>query len=163
MTFLTFLENTGVAIWVRESTSLFAYPLMIFLHALGLSFVVGLSVAIDLRLLGCASGLALTPLQRLYPLMWAAFWVNAISGAALLLAAAATFLVHPLFYIKMAFVVAAAINMALIRRQVFGDKSANPVQVPPVAKILAITSLILWLGAITVGRLTAYFGPGSMS
>ena len=52
MDWLNVIENSGFGTWVRESGSLWSYPTIIFLHSLGLSFVVGMSVALDLRLLG---------------------------------------------------------------------------------------------------------------
>ena len=59
--FLASLENSGFGLWVRESGSLWSYPTIIFLHSLGLSFVVGLNVAMNLRLLGVAARLPLAP------------------------------------------------------------------------------------------------------
>ena len=52
MNFLSAIENSGFSAWVRESPSALAYPLVIFLHAAGLSMVVGLSTVIDLAILG---------------------------------------------------------------------------------------------------------------
>jgi len=54
MNFLIALQESGLATWVRESTSIWAYPSVIFLHAAGLALVVGVSVIIDLSILGFA-------------------------------------------------------------------------------------------------------------
>ena len=51
MEVLNFLESTAVATWVRESLSLWAFPTMIALHAIGMAVLVGLNVAICLLLL----------------------------------------------------------------------------------------------------------------
>lgn len=69
--FLTQLEQSGLATWIRESGVLYGYPLVLFLHTLGLSTVVGLSPAIDLRLLGIAPGIPLESLQKTFGLLWA--------------------------------------------------------------------------------------------
>ena len=159
MDILSAIENSGVGIWVRESGSLWAYPTIIFFHSLGLSFLVGMSVALDLRLLGVASGLPLAPLERLYPIMWFGFWINAISGVALSIADAATMLVSGVFWVKMTCIVAAVVAMIVIRRQLFSPSRAPVLSVPLKTKILAGSSLALWAGAITAGRLTAYLGP----
>ena len=53
------LEQSGLATWIRESGVLYGYPLILFLHTLGLSTLAGLSAAIDLRLLGIGQGIPL--------------------------------------------------------------------------------------------------------
>ena len=159
MRLLDVIENLGFSVWVRESGSLWSYPTIIFLHSLGLAFVVGLNAAIDLRLLGCAPRLPIAPMKRLFPVIWAGFWVNALSGIALLMADAGTMLVSPIFYTKLALIALAISNMAFIERRVFRDDGPAGDRVPAGAKVLAAASLVLWMGAITAGRLTAYLGP----
>jgi hypothetical protein len=158
MSFLLSLENSAFGTWVRESKSLWAYPTILFLHTVGLGFLVGLNAAIDLRILGVARKVPLAPMEKFFKIMWAAFWVNALSGIALLIADATTKLANPVFYIKMSFVALAIINMAALRRRVFRRTS---IDVADFGRALAITSLIFWGGAITAGRLMAYFGPVS--
>lgn len=159
MEVLSAIENSGFGIWVRESGSLWSYPTIIFLHSLGLSFLVGMSVALDLRVLGVAPRLPLAPLERLFPIMWAGFWVNTASGAALLVADATTMMVSPVFQLKMACIAAAVINMVMMKRLLFSSVPPESIGLPVKARVLAITSLLLWTGAITAGRLTAYLGP----
>ena len=83
MDFLVWLENSALGTWVRESTSVWAYSGLISFHAFGLAFVVGLSWMIALRVLGFAPSLPLAPMEKLFPAIWIAFWVNAVSGIAL--------------------------------------------------------------------------------
>jgi hypothetical protein len=151
------LEQTGFATWVRESPSLWAYPTVLFLHTVGLGFLVGINVAIDFRLLGIARELPLAPMERLFPYMWAGFWVNALSGTALLIADASTKLTNPVFYVKMIFVVLGVLNMAFLKRALFGDRPTPGWS----ARWIAISSLIVWTGATTAGRLMGYLGPKS--
>ena len=158
MSFLLSLENSAFGTWVRESKSLWAYPTILFLHTVGLGFLVGLNAAIDLRILGVARKVPLAPMEKFFKIMWAAFWVNALSGIALLIADATTKLANPVFYIKMSFVALAMMNMIALRRRLFRGTS---IDVARFGRALAITSLIFWGGAITAGRLMAYFGPVS--
>ena len=158
MEFLAWLENTSFAIWVRESPSILAYPSILFLHTVGLGFLVGTNVAIDLRILKRSPSavelpLALAPMEPFFKVMWAGFWINAMSGIALLIADATTKLINPVFYIKIAFIACGVFTMVLIRKKVFHGTSNG--------RALAIASLVLWAGAITAGRLMAYFGPVS--
>ena len=62
MGFLAWLEATGLAEWARSSSE--GYPSMITLHAFGMAIMVGLSLALDLRLLGKFAGIPYTGLQR---------------------------------------------------------------------------------------------------
>jgi len=163
MQFLASVENTRFSTWVRESSSLWAYPTILFMHTVGLGFLVGLNAAIDLRILGFARRLPLAPMEKFYRIMWAAFWINTLSGTALLIADATTKLTNRVFYIKMGCILFAVISMVLIRRRVFGDAAVDRDRAPLAApaRALAVTSLVLWAGAITAGRLMAYFGPVS--
>lgn len=157
MATLVWLESTALATWIRESSSLLAYPGVISLHAVGLAVMVGLSTMIDFRLLGFAPGLPLAGMQSLYRWIWIGFWVNAVSGVGLLIASATTMLVNPLFYTKMGLIALSMITVVLINRAAFapGNTSSG---VTRRARTLAITSLVLWAATIVTGRLTAYLG-----
>ena len=50
----------------------------------------GGNAVLDLRLLGWGRGIPLAPLEKLFPVMWIGFWVNAISGVALFVGDATT-------------------------------------------------------------------------
>ena len=101
------IEQSAFSVWVRESGSVWSYPSIIFLHTVGLALLVGLNVAIDLRLLGVARDVPLAPLARFFRIMWAGFWMNVVSGTVLLASDANTTLRHPAFYVKIAFIAAA--------------------------------------------------------
>ena len=153
--FLDTLENLGFSTWVRESPSKLAYPTILWLHVMGMGVVAGLGAVISLRLLGVSPKTPLQPLERLYPLIWAGFWVNAVTGTALLLASASKRLVDPTFYVKMIFIFAGVAVLQLTRNKVFRRLSPDGA-LPENSKSLAWAALICWLGAITAGRLLAY-------
>jgi hypothetical protein len=161
MAFLEAIENSGFAVWLREthSMALFApYPFTLTLHAIGLAFLVGPSVALDLRILGFAPRLPLAPMEGFFRLMWFGFWVNALSGLALLPTQAVYFLTDWIFYIKLGATALAVVNLRLISRELFrGDRaSLDSMPLSTRAKTLAGTSLVFWAVAITAGRLMAY-------
>jgi len=162
MPLLASLERTGFATWVREAPTIWAYATILFLHTVGLGFVVGANVAIDLRILGVARDMPLAPMRRLFPWMWAGFIVNALSGVALLIADATTKLGNPVFGVKMAFITLGVVNMAWSKRKLFDNpEELDRVPLSAHAKRVAIMSLILWIGATTAGRLMGYLGPVS--
>src|SRR5262249_12229015 len=121
MDFLARLEQSGFSTWVRESPSVWAYPTVLFLHTVGLGFLVGPSMVIDLRVLGFSRDLPLEPMKRFFPLMYFGFWINAASGLVLVMIDATTMLVNPLFYIKIGFIALALSSGRLIANQVFGE------------------------------------------
>ncbi len=82
MEFLEFLETNSLAIWLSESTSLFAYPTLLVFHTFGMAFLAGTSTAISLRLLGFASAVPLAPLRKFFPVMWLGLAMSAGSGDA---------------------------------------------------------------------------------
>ena len=110
---------------------------------------------INLRLLGAAPHIPIEPLRRLFPIMWAGFWVNAISGVLLFLTDATTKGTTTLFMSKLGIIVFAVIVLATIKRLAFGQNvvSSHP---PMSVKALAAASLALWLAAIITGRYMAY-------
>jgi len=159
--FLAQIEQSGFSTWVRESGSLWSYASILFLHTVGLAFLVGLNVVIDLRLLGFARRLPILPMERFYRMMWMGFWINAVSGTILLAADATTKLMNPTFYIKMGFIAVGMVVMVVMRRTVFRDPQLDARPVSAFGKGLAWASILCWTGAITAGRLMAYFGQDS--
>ena len=155
MSFLDSIEQLGFSTWVSESKSLLAYPTILWLHVMGMGVVVGISAMISLRLLGIAPKTPLQPLERLYPLIWVGFWVNAVTGTALLMASASKRMVDPTFYIKMVFIFVGLFVIQRTRKRVFQNLGPNDA-LPAGARGLAWAALICWLGAITAGRLLAY-------
>jgi hypothetical protein len=161
MDFLLRIEQSGFCTWVRESPSVWAFPTVLLLHTIGMGLVVGVNAGIDLKILGIAPALPLKPMERFFPILWVGFWVNAVTGTILLAADATTKLRSADFYVKMAFIALALVTLRMIRNRVFNDPYIDKKPFSPNAKLLAITSLIFWLGAITAGRLMAYVGPVS--
>jgi len=163
MDFLSQLEQSGFATWVRESNSLLAYPSVLFLHTVGMGFVAGISALIDLRILGCAPEVPLSDMRRFLPYMWAGFWLNAATGVVLFILDATTKIISPVFYTKLGFIAMAVVVAFLIRNHVFRDPLVDKRPIEMYGRMLAFASIICWMGAITAGRLLAYVGPGVVS
>ena len=155
MNFLDTIENLGFSTWVRESPSKLAYPTILWLHVMGMGVVAGISAMISLRLLGVSPKTPVQPLERLYPLIWLGFWVNAATGTALLMASATKRMVDPVFYVKMVLIFAGIAVLRLTRNKVFRKLGADGA-LPDGASTLAWAALFCWLGAVTAGRLLAY-------
>lgn len=155
MELLLWLESTWLAVWVRETNSILAYPTVLFLHTLGLATVAGLSAFLCLRVLGFARALPFAALRPFVTATWVAFGVTAASGTALLMAAASS-KVSLLFVVKLAFVLLAVVTLHRLSKQVFRNPLADTSPLPREAHALAVAMLLFWVGATTAGRLMAY-------
>ena len=58
-----FIESSDLSMWIRGE-SMLAFPTIITLHTIGMGFLAGGSAAIDLRILGAASGIPLKAMAR---------------------------------------------------------------------------------------------------
>jgi hypothetical protein len=153
--FLTWLEASGIGIWVRSSQ--IGYPLMIACHAIGMAVMVGLALGLAMRLLGLFRGIPYTALNGFLVIAWLGFAVNLISGTGLFAAQATTYITDITFLLKMAFVVAGVVSVAILQSAVSrhaGDwSSAAP---PGGVRLIAAASIAFWVGATVTGRLIAY-------
>ena len=150
----TWLEATPFSTWLRDSPSLWVFPFILILHTVGLAFFVGANVAWDVRVLGFSPGIPLDALRRYFVVMWAGFWVNAVSGVLLLIAYPTKALTNPLFYTKLGLIALAIVLALRIRREVNG--TGHGTGVPALARTLAGASLACWIAVIFAGRLLAY-------
>jgi hypothetical protein len=152
ISFTTWLESTALSVWVREAPTMFAFPFILIVHAWGMGLIAGGNAAIDLRVLGFAPRVPLSAMAKFYPIMWFGFAINAISGFLLLMGYPTKALTNPVFYLKLACIVAGMVLMSWLRRRVV------PKETPAVGigKVMAALSLIVWAGAIVSGRLLAY-------
>jgi len=157
--FLKWIEQTGFCTWVRESSSLWAQPGILLMHTIGMGLAVAINAGIDLRILGVAPQLPLSALEEFIPILWIGFCINAITGSILLAADASTKLINPDFYVKLLFIALALINLRMLRSRLFRDELIDKKPIPMDVKVLAVTSMLFWIGAITAGRLMAYVGP----
>jgi hypothetical protein len=154
------IEGSSFSIWLKESPSIWGYATILFVHTVGLSFAVGPSVAIDLRVLGVGRRLPIAPFDAFFKVIWIGFWVNAVSGTILFVTDATAKLANPLFIVKMVLVFAAVAVMIVIRRRVFRGPDSERTPVDGSARLLAVLSMACWFGAITAGRFMSYVGGG---
>ena len=148
------LQASAFSTWLRESPSVWAYPTVLTLHTLGLGVLVGANWMVDLRVLGVGRAIPLGILSRAFPIMWAGFWVNAITGV-LLLVADPTKGMIPIFLWKLAMIAVGVALILLLKRKVYGrgvemDSASFGV------KTMATLSLVIWIAAIATGRWMAY-------
>ena len=119
--------------------------------------LVGASTVLDLRLLGVARDLPITPLKKLYPVIWVGFWMQVASGLLLMIAFPTKALTNPVFYTKLILIGFAMVMMVKLYTRVFADSMLNDdVGMMRKGRSLAKWSLICWAVAMTAGRFLAY-------
>ena len=148
------LEATALATALRHSV--WSYPLVNAAHIFGVALLVGSIVPLDLRLLGAWRSSALEPLWNVLNRTAAVGLALAlVFGALLFITRATEYVASTLFATKMAVVGLAIANALILRRRM---QTASPNwQVPDHAGLAAASSLVLWIGALTLGRLVGYF------
>lgn len=149
------LETSAASTFIRESPSLWVFPFILILHTWGLAFFVGANVAWDLRALGIGLGVPLGRLERYTAVMWAGFWINAVSGLLLLYAYPTKAMTNPVFYVKLILIGVGIVMATRLRRLMIGAGDA-PAAVPTGARLLAAASLACWIAVIFAGRFLAY-------
>src|SRR5436190_19793527 len=153
--FLLRLQESDFGVWVSSAPTLFAYPTILMLHTVGLAMIVGPAWVLDLRLLGYGARLPVETLRGAFRVMWIGFFINASTGIALFISEADEKGLKWIFWVKLAAIALALVVTTRLRRSVF-DGGEAPDVAPPKARSLAKASLVLWLVAITAGRLMAY-------
>lgn len=154
------IEGLSFSTWMRESGSLWSFPMFLYVHTLGMSIVAGSAAIVNFALLGLwPKTVPIKPLERFYPLIWLGFGINAMTGLSMFAKDASTYGRNPDFYVKLVFVFAGVTLLAVMRKRVFHDPQLDSGSVPRQAKVLAWASLLCWFAAIIAGRLIAYLQP----
>ena len=165
--FFIWLEATAPSVWIREATSVFVFPTILTLHAIGMALAVGVNAAMAIRLVGFAPGVPMEEMRRFVPVMWCGFWMNTVSGVLLLLGYPTKALTNPMFYLKIALIAIGMWLFTRMARHMFEDEGARAAtlsrgQEDPRGRdtsggrLLGLASLACWAAAITAGRLLAY-------
>lgn len=152
--YLEWLQGLSFAAWIAESESLWGFPFVLFLHSVGMGLSAGSAFIIGLRLVGIGRPLPISSLRVLFKIFWGGFVLNLVTGSILFAAHATTTGYVPIYYAKLALIVAGVLLSLPMRRFVDGEASAGPI--PARIKSLAAVSLVVWIGVITTGRLIAY-------
>jgi hypothetical protein len=147
------IEQTPLSIWVRED--LYAFFVILIFHSLGMAFLVGGGLAVCLRVLGVAKGAPLEKFRGFFPVMWIGLAVSILSGLLLLVGYPAKALTNPVFAVKFACLIGAALLMRVIARRLF-PVAAKGEALPGWRRPVAALALALWIGGVTAGKFLPY-------
>ena len=132
------------------------------IHFIGLSLLVGCIGVFDLRLLGLGKRIPIAALHKLIPWGLLGFGTNLVSGLTFLMTEPDQYVYNPSFHLKLLFMAVAGFNalafyLTVYRRTVAPAAGADA---PRLAKIIAATSLCMWVAVIVCGRLLTFYRPG---
>jgi uncharacterized membrane protein len=158
---LEWLQASSLAVFIHKKP--WAFTTIEVIHVFAISLVIGTIAIVDLRLLGLASTKRpVTELSRqILPFTWAAFVLAVIAGSLLFISRATEYVANAMFWIKMALIVVAGINMVIFEFiTVRGVKEWNLDPRPPQAVRLAGgISIACWVLVLVFGRLIAFTLP----
>jgi len=150
LAFFQWCEQSHVGDVIRRSPWLF--PAIEAIHLLGLGFIGGAVLLVDLRLMGW--GLRRQPVAQLsrdaQPWLIGSLFVMIVTGGLLFLSEAIKCYYHGAFWFKMASLLLAIVFTFTIQRKVI---MADETRVSPRwSKVVAVVSVLLWSGVGIGGR-----------
>jgi uncharacterized protein DUF6644 len=155
---MEWLQATSWAVFIHQTKWVFTTIEVI--HVIAISAVISSIAVVDLRLLGLASTRRpFSELSReILPYTWTAFVIAVITGSLMFISQAAQYFVTPTFWIKMAIMAAAGINMFIFEFiTVRGVKEWDPTPSPPLpARLAGGISLACWVLVFVFGRWTGF-------
>ena len=161
MQLLERLQASPLAVFIHKTP--WAFTTIEVIHVFAVSMVLGTIAIVDLRLLGFAS--SKRPFselsRRLLPFTWAAFVLAVIAGSILFISRATDYVANTVFWVKMALIVLAGINMMIFEFiTARGVQQWNLSPTPPApARLAGGISIACWVLVVFFGRLIAFTLP----
>jgi hypothetical protein len=159
--FLEQLQASPLAVFIHNTP--WAFTTVKVVHVAAVSLLIGSISIVDLRLLGAAfTKRPFAELSRqLLPITWAAFVLAVAAGSLLFISRATQYFVNPVFWLKMALIAVAGINMMIFEFiTVRGVQSWNIGAIPPQpARLAGAISIGSWALVIVLGRLIFFTLP----
>jgi len=137
------------------NSSMWVWPILEDLHFIGLILIIGAFGALNVRILGMMKQLPVAPLHRFIPWGLAGFFLNIVTGMLFFMGMPGFYTPNVVFQIKMFTIMLAGLNLLLFQcTSAFRSlEHLGPGEDAPLyAKIVAASSLFLWIAAIVLGR-----------
>jgi hypothetical protein len=150
--------------WIHDVVLDYAWswPTLETLHFLALCTLIGSLLMMDLRLIGFERVIPLRAVHALMPVAIVSFAVNLLTGLGFVIAVPRMYTGNWGFWAKMICVLLAGLNFLIYYLKVeprllaLGPTDRTPIS----AKAVGVTSLALWFGVLSFGRLLPYLGIG---
>jgi hypothetical protein len=152
--YFEWLQTLSIPMWIATADTIWSFPTILFLHAIGMGLTAGSMFVVDLRLVGAAAPLRVSAMRLMFQLFWWGFALNVITGSLLFAAHAAITGHEPIYYAKLAGIAVGVVLVFPI--QAFVTGSASDDGIPRRVRQLAALSLATWVAVISCGRFIAY-------
>jgi len=140
-----------LSIFAPIKSSAWAYPALEVVHILGIGLLLGNLVLLELRVFGAGGALPVKALARLsLRVALAGFTLAAASGLAMFSTAPAELLANRAFTLKLLLLLLAGCNALWFHARHSLDRLDGT------ARVLMLSSTVLWLSVLTCGRWIAY-------
>lgn len=149
------------SVYMRES--LWGFTIVESAHVLAVVVLVGTIAVVDLRLIGLTStASAVTEVSRdTLKWTWGAFAIAMVTGLGMLVPKLDDYLATPSLWLKLSFIVLAAVNMAIFELLTMRGVSRWDCGPPPnAAKAAGLISLGCWIVVVIFGRWIGYTVSG---
>jgi hypothetical protein len=149
---------TPLSISIRES--IWIYPILNVLHCVGVLFVAGTIVVVDLRLLGF--GMRRSPVSsvvsQVLPWTLTGFAFMFVTGGLLAWSEPVKLFHSRFFSWKLAFIALAGLNALLFHYGIYRGVSAwdTATLTPARARLAGVVSILCWICVIAAGRAVGY-------
>jgi hypothetical protein len=147
---LFWLEDSTIGTTV--SSTLWGYPIVLSLHAIGMATMVGVALMLTIRVLGFAAAIPVTALAPYWRVAVTGFVLNLVSGTALFFGGASELFFNWAFRTKIVLVL---LGLALTWRLV-QICIVRPDDISSTHRKLAGLVMTTWIAAIISGRLIGY-------
>jgi len=150
------LRSASVKAFVLEHP--WVWPACETVHFIGLSLSFGVLLLANLRLLGMMKDVSFSAVHRLLPWGVLGFGINLITGMLFFIGAPEQYTRNVAFLWKMAFLMVAGVNVLYftVFDEAWAVRSGD--DAPVTAKVVAGSTIFLWLGVIYFGRMLPYIG-----
>jgi hypothetical protein len=155
------IQSVEFLTYIRESG--YTYPMILSTHLATIAVFGGMILMTDLRILGFA--MREVPVSEVYGQLrrWkqVGFVIMVTMGLLLATSEMDKYYGNPYFQMKICLLLLVAVHAIVFRKSVYGDTEAldRAPQMPTVARVAAISSLVLWIGIASCGRWIAYYEP----
>jgi hypothetical protein len=155
------IRSTAFHAFIRANEP-WLWPLCEILHYLGLSVLLGTVGLFDLRVLGMARAIPLRAIHRLVPWGIGGYVLNLMTGVVFFVGHPDQYFYNNAFRLKVLFMAVAGLNVvAFYGTSAFRQLATlePEAEAPVSAKIIAGTSLGMWVAVLICGRLLTFFRP----
>ena len=154
--------------WIATNLAPYVYalpwtwPIMETLHFFGLCLLLGGLIIIDLRLLGVNRIIPAMTVHDLLPYVIFGFGINLVTGVLFFVGDPHRYAPNIAFQLKMVLVVLAGLNALYYQFKIAPEIGgwSERTKIPMNAKLVGASSLVLWFGVLSYGRLIPYLGTG---